>query len=205
MPASLHPPSVKTPPPSWAVPIPWPVAPPEARDSTRVPNFRAHEEVFTFVRASWSDTRAIEEMFKRCSIQALHRRFFRPLPSAPRGYVEEVLADRDNRHAFVARHNDETIGLAELHLEGPWSGTLALIIEDQYQRRGVGTAAFSLLLRRARELGLRMLTADVLFENAALLRAFQRVGPASVSRCDNILHIELDLEPAASAKNSKAG
>jgi hypothetical protein len=142
-------------------------------------------------------------MFKRCSVGALYRRFFRPLPAAPHGYLEEVLADLDNHHAFVVRRNGKTIGLAELHLEEPRSGALALIIEDPYQRRGAGTGALQLLVSRARELGLRMLTADVLFENAALLHALRRIGPVSISRADDVLHVELDLESAASDENRK--
>jgi hypothetical protein len=57
------------------------------------------------------------------------------------------------------------------------------------------------LLCHARELGLRMLTADVLFENSVVLSALRRVGPVSVSRADDILHVELDLESAAPAES----
>ena len=139
-------------------------------------------------------------MFIRCSPQSRLRRFFRLLPAAPLGYLEEVLEDRDRCHAFIIQRSGQTIGLAELHLEGPWSGALALIIEDPYQRKGVGTAALQVLLCHARELGLRMLTADVLFENSVVLRALRRVGPVSVSRADDILHVEVDLESAALAR-----
>ena len=200
MPVSAHQTSVDTGPYGRTVPIRLPEATPEARCSDPIADRPAHEDVVTFARAMWSDMVTIEAMFERCSVQALHRRFFRPLPSAPHGYVEEVLGDRDNHHAFVVQRGDKTIGLAELHLEGPWSGALALIIEDPYQRKGVGTAALQVLLCHARELGLRMLTADVLFENSVVLRALRRVGPVSVSRADDILHVEVDLESAALAR-----
>jgi RimJ/RimL family protein N-acetyltransferase len=168
-----------------------------------MPDRHSHEDIFTFVKARLSDLPTIEAMFKRCSVRALHYRFFRPLPSAPQGYLEEVLADGVNHHAFVVRRNGNAIGLAELHLEGPWSGALALIIEDSFQRLGIGTEALQLLVRRARELGLRMLIADVLFENAAVLRALQRVGPTSVSRADDIFHLEIDLKSAELTEDSR--
>ena len=180
----------------WAIPIRIPVGSEEPGDASASPDRRAHEDIFTLVKATLSDLSTIERMFKRCSVRSLHYRFFRPLPSAPHGYLEEVLADGVNHHAFVVRRNGNTIGLAELHLEGPWSGALALIIEDPYQRRGIGTEALRLLVRRAHELGLRMLTADVLFENAAVLHALRRIGPTTISRADDIFHVELDLESA---------
>ena len=164
----------------------------------------ANENVLTFVRAMPNDIFSIEAMFRRCSVQSRRLRFFRPVPSAPYGYLEEVLADREKHHAFVAQRNGETIGLAELHLTGPWSGSLALIVEDQYQREGVGTDALQLLLCRARELGLRVLDADVLFENSAVLRALRRVGPVSVNSEDGIFHVELDLESVELAEDWRA-
>jgi RimJ/RimL family protein N-acetyltransferase len=126
------------------------------------------------------------------------------VPSAPSGYLEEILAGRDKHHAFVVQRNGETIGLAELHLTGPWSGSLALIIEDPYQRKGIGTAALQMLLCRARELGLRVLDADLLFENSAVLHALQRAGPALTSWADGVFHVELDLESAELAEDYKA-
>ena len=143
-----------------------------------------------------SDQPTIEAMFMRCSAQSRQRRFFRPVLSAPRGYLEEVLADRDNHHAVVAERNGETIGLAELHLTGPWSGDLGLIVEDPFQLRGVGTAALQLLMCPARDLGLRTLTADGQGENSPALHGLQRVGTTSIRRVDDVCHVELDLDSA---------
>jgi RimJ/RimL family protein N-acetyltransferase len=189
----------------WTVPIRMPVVPREEGDSDPIGNRFAHEDIVTFVRALSNDIVTIEAMFRRCSVQTLQRRFFRPLPSAPQGYIEEVLADRDSHHAFAVQHKEKTIGLAELHLEGPWTGALALIIEDPYQRKGIGTTALQLLECRARELGIRMLTADVLFENSPVLRALRRVGPASISRADDIFHVEIDLGPGALVDDLEVG
>jgi RimJ/RimL family protein N-acetyltransferase len=168
-----------------------------------MPDHFPHDSVFTFVRAIPGDIVRIEEMFRRCSVQSRRRRFFRPVPCAPSGYLEEILGDPDKHHAFVVRCNGETIGLAELHLTGSWSGALALIIEDPYQQRGVGTAALQLLLCRARELGLRVLTADLLFENSAVLGALRRVAPFSMSWEDDVFNVELDLTSAELVEDSR--
>jgi RimJ/RimL family protein N-acetyltransferase len=187
----------------WSVPIGVPAVPPEPAEPAPIPDRCAHEDVFTFVRAAPSDIVRIDAMFRRCSIHSRRRRFFRPVPSVPSGYLEEILADRDTHHVFVVLCNGEMIGLAELHVAGSRSGALALIIEDSYQRRGAGTAALQMLLSRARELGLRMLTADLLFENSVVLGALRRVGPYSMDWEDDVFHVELDLTSAESAEGWK--
>ena len=150
-----------------------------------------------FARAAPKDIEPIKAMFVRCSPQSRLRRFFRPVPAAPLGYLEEVLSDHDNKYALVIRRNGETIGLAELHVTGPASGDLALIVEDSCQRRGVGTAALECIVCRAREIGLRSLTADVQIENAHVVRVLERVGAASMSRSSDVVHVHLDLGKAA--------
>ena len=204
MPTRLLPTAVHSAPDRWSIPIRMHVASPEPVDLDPTPDRFAHENIFTFVRAMPSDIVRIEAMFRRCSVQSRRLRFFRPVPSAPYGYLEEVLADREMHHVFVIEKDGEPIGLAELHLIGPRSGSLALIVEDQYQRRGVGTAALGLLLCRVRQLGLRVVEADLLFENSAVLRALRRVGPASVSWADDIFHVELELESADLTEECRA-
>ena len=166
----------------------------EVKCASTIPDDGAEADTFTLARAMPSDLSRIAKMFERCSVNSRRRRFFRPLPSVPPGYLEEVLEDPDRHHAFVVKHRGKTVGFAELHRVGPWSGSLALIIEDDLQRRGAGSAALQLLVRQSRKLGLRTLAADLLFENAALLHVLRRIGSASVNMEDGIFHIEIDLE-----------
>jgi RimJ/RimL family protein N-acetyltransferase len=146
-----------------------------------------------FARGAPEDIEPIKAMFVRCSPQSRLRRFFRPVPAAPVGYLEEVLADHDNKYVLVIRRDGETIGLAELHVTGPASGDLAVIVEDSCQRRGFGTAALECIVCRARELGLRSLTADVQIENSHMVRVLERVGAASMSRSCDVVHVHVDL------------
>jgi RimJ/RimL family protein N-acetyltransferase len=175
-------------------PVRTSTAPPEVHFLRTTSDRDAQADTFTFARATPSDLSTIAKMIERCSVDSRRRRFFRPLPSAPPGYLEEVLADPDTHHAFVVKHDQETVGFAELHCVGRWSGSLALIIEDAYQHRGAGSAALQVLVRHSRKIGVRTLTADLLFENNSALHALRRVGPASVDLEDGIVHIEIDLE-----------
>lgn len=158
--------------------------------------------VVGFARAAPNDIETIKAMFLRCSPQSRLRRFFRPVPAAPLGYLEEVLADQDNKYALAIRRNDQTIGLAELHITGQASGDLALIVEDSCQGRGVGTAALEFIMRRAREIGLRNLTADVQLENSHVVRLLERVGGASMCRSSDVVHVQLDLGTAGDSRES---
>ena len=160
-----------------------------------MPSMFGHNGMLTFVRAVPSDLATIKAMLTRCGPQSRLRRFFGLLPTAPDGYREGVLTDRDNHFAVLIQRSGETIGLAELHLAGTWSGDLGLIVEDSFQQQGAGTIALQLLMRRARELGLRGLDADVHLENSHAIRVLRRMGVAAVRRAHDVLHIQLELEP----------
>jgi GNAT superfamily N-acetyltransferase len=152
-----------------------------------------------FRRADPVDEIALEEMFVRCSVMSRQRRFLRPVLSAPRGYLQEILADRENHYAFMVERDGEAIGLAELHLTGPKTADLGLIIEDSFQRRGIGAATFSFLVCQARALGVRILTADVHFQNFPALKGLRRIGSVSIRREYDVLEVELDLESAGNS------
>jgi N-acetylglutamate synthase-like GNAT family acetyltransferase len=146
-----------------------------------------------FARAVSSDGPAIEAMLARCSQKSLSDRFFRPLSSAPDGYLHEVLSHRDVYFVFLVRRHGEVIGLAELHRTASQSGELALIVEDAFQRRGIGTAAFGLLTEVASHLDMETLTADVRSENGVVLRSLRRAGKVTVSRARDIFHVEVHM------------
>jgi GNAT superfamily N-acetyltransferase len=70
----------------------------------------------------------------------------------------------------------------------------ALIVEDRYQRHGIGSVLFWALVKAARARGIRTLTADVLAENRRMLQMLRRTGlPSTTRRAGNAIRIELDL------------
>ena len=129
-----------------------------------------------FARAVPSDGPAIEAMLTRCSPKSLSDRFFRPISTAPDGYLNQVLSHDDVYFVFLVQRQGAVIGLAELHRTAPLSGELAVIVEDAFQQRGVGTAAFELLTEVASQLDMQTLTADVRIENGVVLRSLRRAG-----------------------------
>jgi GNAT superfamily N-acetyltransferase len=58
---------------------------------------------------------------------------------------------------------------------------VGVLVEDDWQRRGVGTALLIALVRRVGECGSHFLRADVLQENRFALQVLARLGPANTS------------------------
>ena len=138
---------------------------------------------------------AVEEL----SPQSLRRRFFAPRRAFSEEEISYFVEVDFLRHvALVAelREVDETpiIGGARYIVVEPGKAEIAFAVIDEYQGRGVGAALMRHLVRLARDAGLRELVAEVLPENAAMLKVFEKSG-VSLKRklVDRVLHVSLDI------------
>ncbi|HUJ51138.1 MAG TPA: GNAT family N-acetyltransferase, partial [Bryobacteraceae bacterium] len=91
--------------------------------------------------------------------------------------------DYDRQMAFVAERNDEVLGLREIvavarlvKSHTAEEAELAVIVSDQFQKRGLGTALVRQLVDFARDEKLNRVTATVLFENRPMQKIFERAG-----------------------------
>ena len=125
-----------------------------------------------------NDSEALLDMLGRCSPTTLFRRFHGVSDGIV--YAQHVLATAGCRDSFVAWIGKECVGLGNLHV-GDDTADVGLLVEDDWQRRGVGTALLIALVRRVRERGSHFLRADVLDENRFTLQVLARVGPAETS------------------------
>jgi acetyltransferase len=73
---------------------------------------------------------------------------------------------------------DEVIAVAELvpDFHEPTIGHLAVVVRDDYQGQGIGTAVVRQLLSLAREDGVALIRADLLAENHAARRLLDKLG-----------------------------
>ncbi len=135
----------------------------------------------------------------RVSTQSLYRRFF----GVKRSFTEKeiafftqvdfvthvalvVVAEEGGRAAIVGggRYIVVASGQAEV----------AFAVIDQYQGQGVGAALMRHLAAIAREAGLRELTAEVLPENAPMLKVFEKSGlPVDTKRDAGVIHVMMRL------------
>jgi RimJ/RimL family protein N-acetyltransferase len=135
----------------------------------------------------------------RSSTQSLRRRFFVP----KRGFSEKEIAffmdiDFTNHVALVAETDEDgqsvIVGGGRYIIVQPGRAELAFTVVDAYQGKGIGTMLMRHLLAIAREAGLKELTAEVLPENAAMLKVFSRFGFRAGSGSDpQVRHLTLQL------------
>ena len=121
-----------------------------------------------------SDVRPVQS---RVSLRALPR----AAPHDSRRPPHAGARASDGNEAWVGVTADDpgqVIALRELGAAFGTDAELALIVEDSWQRRGVGSSFLRLMAARAREAGVCRLTASVLTESRHVLRMLRRVlGP----------------------------
>ena len=76
----------------------------------------------------------------------------------------------------------------------PGAAEIALTVLDEFQRQGIGGIMLRHLVALARAAGLSTLIAEVLPDNTAMLRVFERSGLQQQRRRDGgVIHVTLDL------------
>lgn len=86
------------------------------------------------------------------------------------------------------------------------SAEVAFLVHDLYQGQGVATLIMKHLLVIARDSGIAQFEAEVLPENAKMLRVFSHTGlPMQSSRLNDVIHVTLSLSPDTSGSNDRTG
>lgn len=129
--------------------------------------------------AAGANLGAVLAMAARCSRTTLFHRFHGFTDGV--AYFTALLRDRPDHETHLAWWRARCIGVATLAPNAQGTADLGVVVEDHWQRRGVGTLLVSSLLAGAGERGVRTLHADVLSDDAFLLVALSRIGPLSVS------------------------
>jgi GNAT superfamily N-acetyltransferase len=128
------------------------------------------------------DAPRLQALHARLSRQTIYQRFFSVLKRLPTDwarYLAEV--DYRRRLALVLERGPATapelvaVGRYE-PTEDPAMAEVALVVEDPWQRRGLGRLLLTELLRAAEERGVRRFRADVLADNTRMLDLIARSG-----------------------------
>src|SRR6516225_9294432 len=135
----------------------------------------------------------------RTSCDSLYRRFFSPR----RRFTETevtffVDVDFVNHVALVAVTQEGgrsvIIGTGRYIVVKPGQAEVAFAVMDDYQGHGIGSALVQHLVAIARGAGLQELIADVLPENIAMRKVFEKCGlPLTMRRDRGVVHIALRL------------
>lgn len=133
-----------------------------------------------------ADAYRLLRMFDRLSPESIYHRFFSPMPR-PRRAALLHLAGLDNQlhEAMVAEVDGEIVGVARYDgRAGEDDAEVAVIVEDAWQGRGLGTHLLNHLGRVAARRGLVAFRAVVLGENRRALPFLRRLSPEADVRFD---------------------
>ncbi|MET9763277.1 GNAT family N-acetyltransferase [Streptomyces sp. NPDC006372] len=151
----------------------------DARLGPRVPRGRdvltlAEGRDLAVRRADARDLEAARAMHERCSDRTLKLRYHGPVGDADR-YLNHLLSPRYGRTLAVQTASGRLVGLGHLLWDGDET-EVALIVEDAWQRRGVGAELLHRLVGMAGEAGCSSVYAVTQSSNTGMVAAMRGLG-----------------------------
>ncbi len=129
--------------------------------------------------AALDDLAAVREFHDECSPAALRQRFPGGLPADTR--LRRLLEPAGGITLLAVAPGGAVVAMASLLAEGDL-GELRVLVTDDWQRRGLGTALLRRLRSHAAKAGMAALVAHTGAGNAGMLRTLRRVGAGPIER-----------------------
>jgi acyl-CoA hydrolase/GNAT superfamily N-acetyltransferase len=126
-----------------------------------------------------SDEEAMRRLFYRFSNQTVFRRFLFPISTMPhkkmQAYVNVDYSHMMSVVALVGESDQETIIAEARYVKDEQSafGDLAFVVDEKYQGIGIGSYLYKMLIRLAKDRGLKGFSAEVLQENQSMMKVFE--------------------------------
>jgi len=153
---------------------------------------RPHRRVVvTMAEATMADAPAVLAMVTRCSPMSLFHRFHGFTDGL--AYTRAVLDPQPGSETLVAWNGADCVGLATLGRDDVGAAHLGVLVEDAWQRRGVGSRLITALLDGARARGVSTAHADILADDRFIIRALRRLGPLMVRFGPGTLSVDITL------------
>jgi len=151
-----------------------------------------------------SDEEGMRKLFYSFSDRAVYYRYFTPIKAMPHHRMQEyVNIDFDRVMSIVGLVGPPGEGtiIAEARYvkyeRSNWAD-LAFLVQEEYQGLGIASAMFKLLLRVAKDRCIQGFTADVLPENKAMLRVFEKAaGHIDITMQEGVYHVVIPLEQSS--------
>lgn len=124
-----------------------------------------------------SDGPLVAALHARCSPAARRSRFLSPTPHLPADQLDTLLGGGHGR-AVLALTVDggSAVGVATLDPAGPARAAIAVLVEDAWQGRGLGTALLRRLVDMAAEHGAAEITGVARADDVGITRLLRRAG-----------------------------
>jgi acyl-CoA hydrolase/GNAT superfamily N-acetyltransferase len=153
-----------------------------------------------------SDETVMRRLFYRFSNKTVYSRFFYPISTMPHDKMQEyVNVDYSRVMSVVAlvEENDQETIIAEARFvkdELSAYGDVAFVVDEKYQGMGIATYIYEMLIRLAKERGLKGFTAEVLQANKGMMKVFEKGHlPINARVKDGIYKLTIPFD----AKNSQ--
>ena len=146
-----------------------------------------------------ADRAGLLEVVAQMSEEARYRRFFAPKRSFSEQEIEFYLNVDFVGHVALVAVVDEAAGPViagggRYIVSEPGRAEVAFSVNDAHQGQGIASALMRHLVVIARAAGMKALLAEVLPENAPMLKVFGRSGvPMTTRREAGVVHVTLDL------------
>jgi GNAT superfamily N-acetyltransferase len=161
-------------------------------------------------QAAAGDRPALERMLARCTGQTRYRRFHGPVKVFPERYLTEALSGSPLHFALVACLEQDgavedgtvvdgtvvdgtVVALASCRAVDEGVAELGILVEDEWQRRGVGSDLLREMVAYAARTGLRALQAQVLADQPWIVGLLRRHGTCTIAGAGQALYVTLSL------------
>jgi GNAT superfamily N-acetyltransferase len=155
-------------------------------------------------RAGAEDRAALEAMFQRCSPTTIYQRFHGVVRAWPRAYLDEALSGSDMHYAVVCYSGREAIAQASYRVAEADSAELGILVEDAWQRRGLGGQLLGVIVAHAVASGIRVLRAQVLTEQDWIIGVLARHGPCTSAFGRGVREVAVTLAPSTAGAAAEA-
>ncbi|MFG2983926.1 GNAT family N-acetyltransferase [Streptomyces sp. NPDC048258] len=153
----------------------------------------------TVRRADGSDQAAARAMHDRCSERTLGLRYHGPVADADR-YLGHLLSPRFGRTLAATTASGKLVALGHLLWDGDET-EVALLIEDDWQRRGIGSELLRRLIAMAVEAGCDSVYAVTQASNTGMVAAMRGLGlplDYQIEEGTLVITARLDATPVSS-------
>ncbi len=147
-----------------------------------------------------SDSRSLQEIFYQLPAKDVYTRFFTRLKSLSPAKAEYLCnVDYEKEMAFVVTHgepeSEKLIGSA-FYAVDPSKNTadVAYMVPRKWQGMGIGSLLQARMMEYAKSKGIRGFTADVLFENKAMLKLAGKCGKVQMRLVHEAYEVEMMFE-----------
>ena len=153
------------------------------------------------------DAHRIRAGFERLSPASRYRRFFTAMPRLPDAMLARLSATDGWNHVAIGAETLPAFGgmaaeagVARFHRVAgrPDAAEVAVTVIDEFQGRGLGRILLRELAIAARERDVNVLVADVLPDNAPMIRLIRKLDPTALPELrDGVWTYEMSIDPAA--------